>query len=132
VHRLEEGGSLTLYLGALLFRGVKRFFAREPALRQDATHRGNADGKLIRFFEALASFTQGGVRRCMNEGLHERETAAINFGRSAPVVGLRRDTARFTVVLEQPAYTAQTDAKGGGQRPHRAFAVFISLDDPCP
>ncbi len=68
----------------------------------------------------------------MNQGLHYRETAAINFGRSAPAVGLRSDTARFTVGFEQPVYTAQTDAKGGGQLPHSAFAVFIGLDDPCP
>jgi hypothetical protein len=45
-------------------------------------------------------------------------------------MGLRSDTARFTVVFEQPAYKAQTDTKGDGQLPHSPFAVFISLDKP--
>jgi hypothetical protein len=49
LHRLAEGGPLPLHLGTLLFYGVKRFFAREPELRQDAALRSNADGTLILF-----------------------------------------------------------------------------------
>jgi hypothetical protein len=101
-------------------------------LRQDAAHRGNADAKLMLGFEPLAEFTQGGVWSHLHQGLHHIETAGIHFGRITPTMGLRSDTARFSVVFEQPAYKAQTDTKGGGQLPHRAFAVFIGLDNPYP
>jgi hypothetical protein len=51
-------------------------------------------------FELLAEFPQGSVRSRLNQGLHHLEAAAINFGRIAPTMGLRRDTARFPVVFE--------------------------------
>jgi hypothetical protein len=84
----------------------------------------------MRRCEPLAECTQGGVRSRWHQGLHQREAAAIHCGRMAPTMGLRRDPARFPVVWEEPADNAHTDAKGGGQWPHRAFRVFIGLDDP--
>ena len=108
------------------------FFARELKLRQDAAHRGHADGKPILRFEPLASFPQGGVWSHVHQGLHHLETAGIHWGRSTPTMGFRRDTARFPGVFEQPAYTAQPDAKGGRPLPPRPFAGFIGLDDSYP
>lgn len=83
-------------------------------------------------FELLAEFPQGSVWGRLHQGLHRLEAADINFGRSAPTMGLRGDTSCLPIVFEQPAYTAHTDAKGGRQLPHRAVMVFIGLDDPGP
>jgi hypothetical protein len=83
-------------------------------------------------FELLAECPQGSVRGRLHQGLHHLTAADIHFGRSAPTMGLRRDTSCFSVVFEQPAYTAHTDAKGGRQLSHRAVMVVIGLHDPGP
>jgi hypothetical protein len=51
-------------------------------------------------FELLAEVPQGSIRSRLHQSLHHLAAAEINFGRSAPTMGLRRDTARFPVVVE--------------------------------
>jgi hypothetical protein len=92
------------------------------------------------YFPNKVEFIPHQSQGCLGEGCLEPlalgpappETAGIHFGWIAPTMGLRSDTARFTIVFEQPAYKAQTDTKGDGQLPHRPFAVFIGLDNPSP
>jgi hypothetical protein len=106
------------------------FWARQLKVRQDTAHRGKTNATLRRLLAPLAECPQGGVWSRSHEGLYHLATAGIHCGRLAPTMGLRRDTARVTLVCEQPASKAHPDMNGDGQLPHRPFVVFISLDNP--
>jgi hypothetical protein len=96
---------------------------------------GSADGgwthhDLLGRGQLQAQLLERRLRGRLHEGPQGVTPRGSELSRRAAPVRFGGDIARGALARQQVADTAQTDAEPGGQLPHGALMVLVSLHDP--